>query len=240
MRWSIEPNNGVTNHGNGRFTFPQNSSVTQYTITCDNEAGCTATTIYNLPEDCGGTPPTPPQPTPECIRGTDNGNDIIHSVIYPHPFLCCGNGMDNDMDSLYVRTIFYNGNPISTSSSNPTRINSWLSVYRTTTGGVVGYGALFYKYGANNTSGVRQVNITYTTNDSDVHPSSEPAQEYGITTACPSWVVTVKQCRKGYLWCCHPSDSYDNRCHSYTAYEEQCGKCIGTNKDIESCGDDCN
>lgn len=244
MIWTIEPSDGVTNLGNGSFTFPENASITQYTITCDNEAGCTATTIYNLPQDCGDTPtpPTPPgpQPDPECIRGTDNGNDVIGGVTYPHPFLCCGGGKDSDMDSLYVQTIFYNGNPISESSSNPTRINDWLSVYRTTTGGVVGYGALFYRYGANNTSKVLETNITFTTNDTNVHPDSSPAKKYHITNACPSWTVTVKQCREGYLWCCHPSEAYDGECHSYTAYEERCGQCSGDDKEIESCGGDCN
>lgn len=62
MKWSIEPSDGVTNHGDGSFTFPENASITQYTVICDNEAGCTAKTIYNLLEDCGGKPPVPPEP----------------------------------------------------------------------------------------------------------------------------------------------------------------------------------
>ena len=62
MKWSIEPSDGVTNNGNGSFTFPEDSSITQYTVICDNEAGCTATTIYNIPQDCDGKPPTPPTP----------------------------------------------------------------------------------------------------------------------------------------------------------------------------------
>lgn len=61
MKWSIEPSDGVTNNGDGSFTFPKNASITQYTVICDNEAGCTAKTIYNLPVDCGGKP-DPPQP----------------------------------------------------------------------------------------------------------------------------------------------------------------------------------
>ena len=62
MVWSIEPNDGVINNGDGSFTFPQNASITQYTITCDNGAGCTASTIYSIPQDCGGDPPPSPEP----------------------------------------------------------------------------------------------------------------------------------------------------------------------------------
>ncbi len=62
MIWSIEPSDDVINNNDGSFKFPENASITQYTITCDNEAGCTASTIYNLPQGCGGEPPPSPEP----------------------------------------------------------------------------------------------------------------------------------------------------------------------------------
>lgn len=232
--WKVNPTDGVTNNNNGTFSFDANAPYTVYVISYTADDGCKANYTYRLKIGCGGDTPEPyPDYKVTCIRGTDNGTDVVDGKKYSHPFLCCGKGKDDDMDSLYVDNISYNGSPVSTSKSNPTVINSWLSVYRTTSGGVCGKGALMYMYGENDTNDVRDVTITFTTSDANVCSSAPPAQEYGITNACPSWEVEVKQCKKCDVWCC-VKDTKGN-CHSYTAVAKPCGEC----SEYESCGGDC-
>ena len=232
--WKVNPTDGVTNNNNGTFSFDANAPYTVYVISYTADDGCKANYTYRLKIGCGGDTPEPyPDYKVTCIRGTDNGTDVVDGKKYSHPFLCCGKGKDDDMDSLYVDNISYNGSPVSTSKSNPTVINSWLSVYRTTSGGVCGKGALMYMYDENDTNDVRDVTITFTTSDANVCSSAPPAQEYGITNACPSWEVEVKQCKKCDVWCC-VKDTKGN-CHSYTAVAKPCSEC----SEYESCGGDC-
>ena len=86
MIWSIEPSDDVINNNDGSFKFPENASITQYTITCDNEAGCTASTIYSIPQGCGGEPPPAPDP-PEPGPGPSPCTDF---AVAGEAFVKCG------------------------------------------------------------------------------------------------------------------------------------------------------
>lgn len=57
--WEITPSEGVTNNGNGEFTLPKNTGTTdiKYTVTVNDENGCSATTSVTVPSgsECQNT-----------------------------------------------------------------------------------------------------------------------------------------------------------------------------------------
>ena len=178
------------------------------------------------------------EPKITCVRGTDNGDDIIDDKVYSYPLFVCGEAC-NDGDSIVVGSLKYNGSDLPTSSDNAVSVCDWFKMWRTTQGGVCGTGMIQYIIAENNTGAPRETAFTLTTDDTETlvvtlpgHP--QYGQQYsvqGLTNTCPSWTVTIKQCRPGYYWCIS-----DNQ---RIGVETPCGTSCGDGYTNHACKEGC-
>lgn len=149
-----------------------------------------------------------------CVRGTDNGEDIVNNKEYSYPLFVCGEG-GHTGDSIVVHSLMYK-NPttgewtdLPTTQETATYLSSnpdeqWVKVYRTTSGGRCGEGGMQYTYERNDTGRMRTMRFELrTTSDTTSIDTTtgKPYESQGHTNPCSAWTVTFKQCRPGYYWC---------------------------------------
>ena len=221
------------NDGNER------SGVIQVTV---NGTDCPNNKIQVIQGDGG-------KPKITCVRGTDNGNDVINDKVYSYPLFECSDAVI-DSDSIVVSSITYwNGtsmselpttennavSPIDKSTNLPC---SWIRMYRNITEdiGLCGYGMMKYIVSANTTGQEREITFRLgTTADQTaviVPPHEGAGTQYtvdGLTNTCPEWDVTIKQCAAGYYWC------FTNKQRN-VGTSIPCGQSCSTGYEHDCCG----
>lgn len=189
------------------------------------------------------------KPKITCVRGTDNGNDVINDKVYSYPLFECSDAVI-DSDSIVVSSITYwNGtsmselpttennavSPIDKSTNLPC---SWIRMYRNITEdiGLCGYGMMKYIVSANTTGQEREITFRLgTTADQTaviVPPYEGAGTQYtvdGLTNTCPEWDVTIKQCAAGYYWC------FTNKQRN-VGTSIPCGQSCSTGYEHDCCG----
>ena len=197
------------NGDNGKFRCC--TCTISYTIYNDEESTSTDTCSKqviikqlskNFAPSTSGESDKPEPGTPDCIRGTDNGDDMIQGQETKHPVLVCAMGGE-DSDSAYVKNLQVNGMVLSTDPSNPTRIADWIYAYRdydpdTVCGSEYGY--IQYTFTQNPDTDMREAVVTWSTTDENVCDNAVPVAKYGIKNACSSWTITYRQAPCGYYW----------------------------------------
>ena len=184
------------------------------------------------------------EPRITCVRGTDNGNDVINDKVYPHYLFVCGEE-DEMADSIVVHSLMYNNITTGEWTDLPTteetaaylssnQSEQWIKAYRTTSGGRCNEGAIYYVYGRNDTGAVREITFELRTESSGTSidtSTGKPYESQGITSTCSSWTVTVKQCRPGYYWCFTDGET--------DGVEVECGTACPSKYTNHSCEEGC-